>query len=237
MTKKPQSPGRRKGRAGEDPEDAFIARTLEFWAWAKQNRQVLVVVGLALALAIGAGLYYYDYRRNLRLQAAEEFEALQQTVATANPESAQNEIRRFIERFSDTPFGIEARLLLAQTHLETGAPAEAVSVLEPVSRDLSQPMGVQAAFLLCAAYENAGRPEDAEASYLRIADASVMTFQRRQALADAARIRAAREDFAGAADLYQRLLDTYEEDQEEAEARQRAFYRARLAEMRSAIEG
>ncbi|NIP61093.1 MAG: hypothetical protein GWM92_21780, partial [Gemmatimonadetes bacterium] len=47
MTKKPTSPGRRKGRASEDPEDAFIARTLELWAWAKQNRQVLVVAGLA----------------------------------------------------------------------------------------------------------------------------------------------------------------------------------------------
>ncbi len=236
MTKKPTSPGRRKGRASEDPEDAFIARTLELWAWAKQNRQVIVVAGLALALAIGAGLYYYDYRQNLRLQAAEEFEALQQTVSAASPESAQNEIRRFIDRFSDTPFGTEARLLLAQTHLETGAPAEAVTVLEPVARDLSEPMGVQAAFLLCAAYENAGRLDDAEATYLRIVDARVMTFQRRQALADAARIRAAREDFAGAADLYERLLGTYEEDQEGEEG-QRAFYRARLAEMRSAIEG
>lgn len=236
MTKKPGSPSGRKGASSDHPDDAFIARTLEAWAWAKQNRQVLVVAGVVVALAVGAGIYYYDYRRNLRMQATQEFEALQQTVANANPESAQNEIRSFIDRFAGTPYEAEARLLLAQTEIDAGAPGEAVSVLEPIARDLSEPMGVQAAFLLGTAYEHAGRSQDAERTYLRIADAAPMTFQRRQALADAARIRAARGEHAGAAEVYERLLATFD-GAEEGETSMRAFYRARLAEMRAAQEG
>lgn len=235
MTKKPGSTKRPGGRSSEEPEDAFIARTLELWAWAKRNNQVLVIAGVIVALAIGAGLYYWDYQQNLRMQATQEFEALQQTVANANPESAQNEIRRFIDRFSGTPYEAEARLLLAQTELDAGTPDEAISVLEPIARDLSEPMGVQAALLLGAAYEHAGRPGDAEDAYLRVAEAAPMTFQRRQALADAARIRAAEGEHAGAAELYERLLATFDEARE-GESPQRAFYRARLAEMRAARE-
>ena len=47
---------------------------------------------------------------------------------------------------------------------------------------------------------------------LRIGDATSLDFQFENALGGAARIRAARGDFAGAAQLYQRVLATMEEN-------------------------
>jgi hypothetical protein len=52
-----------------------------------------------------------------------------------------------------------------------------------------------------------------------------MTFQIREALAGAARVRAGRGDFAGAAELYQEVLATMEDDDPE-----RAYWEMRFQE-------
>lgn len=230
MAKKPASNSK-----VDSPEDALTARALAFWNWARQNTQVLIAAGVVLAVAIGAGLYYYDYQQNLRMQAAQELERIHQTMAAAEPEAARTELQSFIDRFGETTYGTEARLLLAELHLRQDQPAEAISVLQPGTERLGDPLGLQAAFLQAAAYEEAARPDDAEALYLRIAEEAELGFQVRQALADAARLRAREGDYAGAADLYQRALDTFDDDEEAATAAsQRSTYRLRLAEMQAA---
>lgn len=218
----------------EASEDAFTARLLAAWSWAQKNTQVLIVAGVLLAVAVGAGLYYYDYRQNLRLQAAGELERIQQTLGTGEAEAARSELQSFLDRFGDTTYGTEARILLAELHLRQDQPSEAVSVLEGVTGNLSDPLSLQAAFLLGTAYEEADRLADAEALYLRIAEEAELGFQVRQALANAARLRAREGNYAGAADLYQRVLDTFDEEAAASAGSERSTYQLRLSEMQAA---
>jgi len=239
MAKKPHPTARRRPGGSDDPDDAFIARLLQVWGWAKRNTQVLTFSVVVLVVGLAAGIYYYNYRQDLQLQASEEYEALQQTVFTADPEAARGAIQRYLDRFSDTPYGTEARLLLARTQLEAGEPGAAIDALEPAARDLSDPLGVDAAFLLATAYEESGRHEEAVETYLEVAEEARMAFQVRDALGHAARIRADQGELAEAVRLYERLLATYEEEAEEdqgAETPERAFYRLRLSELRAAME-
>lgn len=215
------------------PEDAFIARTLALWNWAQRNSTVLVVAGVLLALAAGAGIYYYNYQQNLRTQAAREFQQVQQAVGTGQPETARSELESFIERYGETPYGQEARLLLGQVHLRSGEPEEAVSALEPLAADLSDPIAREGSFLLAAAHEEAGQFEAAEDVYMRIARSDALSFQVREALAGAAEIRAREGDYAGAAELYERILDQHLTGESDSE---RELYELRLAEMRAAQE-
>lgn len=220
----------------DTPEDAFVARLLALSKWAENNVQVLAVAGIVLALAFGAGIYYFNYQEGLRLQAAQELQQIQQTVGAGDTEAARTELETFLQRYGNTAYGTEARILLAELDLRGDQAQDAVSVLEPATRSLSEPLSLQAAFLLGTAYEQAGRGADAERLYLRITDAADLDFQVRQALAAAARIRARDGRYAEAADLYQRILDSYEGEEEQGSTatEERREYQLRLAEMRAA---
>lgn len=222
------------------PEDALSARVLSATQWARQNSQVVIIAGIVLAIAVAAGLYYYDFRQDVRMQATEEFERIQQTVVgVGDTQTALTELQTFLDRFGDTPLAPEARLLLAEAHLHEGNPDQAIQTLEPEVGNLARPISIQAAFLLGSAYEQADRYSDAEEIYLQIADEAELTFQIRNALADAARVRASNDNYAGAAELYRRILDTFEGDDEGATtaAGDRAMYELRLAEMEAMANG
>lgn len=216
---------------GSDAPDAFTERLLALWDWVTRNSQIAIGVGVVLVVAVGAGLYYYNYQQAVQMEAAAELERVQQVVGSADAEAARAELRTFIERFGDTPYGVEARLLLAEVLLGEDAANEAADVLEPAAARLSDPLSLQAAFLLGTAYEEAGRTEEAESLYLRIAESAQLSFQVRDALESAARIRSAEGDPAGAAVLYERILETFDQDDPSAEQR---IYRLRLSEMRAA---
>lgn len=218
---------------GDAPEDAFVARILALWNWAERNTQVLVLAGALLVLALGAGLYYYNFRQSLRTEAAREFEQVQQAVGAGQPETAQAELQSFIDRFQETPYGREARLLLAQVHLRAGEPEEAVAALQPLATDLDEPIALEGAFLLAAAHEEAGQFDRAEEVYLRIAESAGLSFQIREALASAADLRARGGDYAGAAELYERILERHPPAESDSE---REIYELRLAEVRAAQE-
>lgn len=214
-------------------EDALSARLIALSAWMRENTQVVIIAGIVAAIAVAAGLYYYDFQQDLRMQAAEEFERIQQTVVgVGDTQTAVTELQTFLERFGDTPLASEARLLMAEAHLHQGAPDQAIETLEPVVANLQRPIAVQAAFLLGDAYEEADRDADAEALYLRVADEAELTFQVRNALTDAAQVRASNGDYTGAAELYRRVLETFDGDgSTPAGATDQETYEMRLAEM------
>lgn len=225
---------KKKGRSsGEgDAPDALTERLIVLWGWVTRNREVAITAGVVVVLALAAGLYYYNYRQTVRMEAAAELERVQEMVASVDPEDAESELTTYVERFGDTPYGVEARLLLAELHLREDEPEQAAEVLEPaVEGSLSQPLEVQAAFLLATAYQEGEREGEAEDLFLRIADAAELTFQQREALAGAARLRAAQGDHAGAADLYRRILGTFDD---ESSAAERRIYQVRLSEMQAA---
>ena len=103
----------------------------------------------------------------------------------------------------------------------------AINVLERADLGLRDPIGIQAHSLLARAYENQGRWPAAEATFLEVADRAEFDFQIRRALDSAARARLRQADHTGAAELYERILTTFE-DGDPA----RGVYELRLEEVR-----
>jgi predicted negative regulator of RcsB-dependent stress response len=210
----------------KEAEDVFVEKVLQATKWAKANTQFLVFAGVVIVVVVAGTMYYGAWRDSQTDRAVAQLEQLQQSVTFGERESAKASLVQFIEAFGGTPFELEARLILGQVLLEDQTPEEAVEALAPAVREMdSHPVGIQAAFLMAAAYEEAGRLDEAERMFLRISNTAELTFQIREAVSGAARVRMLRENYAGAAELYQEVLDDMEADDPE-----RSYWAMRLAE-------
>ncbi len=222
-------PGSSRSRPGEtktaEADDVFIARILEFIGWAKGNSQVLILFGIAVAVVLLGSVYYVNWRSGQAELAVGELERISQSVGVSDPEASKISLEQYLERFAGTPYAAEARLLLAQLYLDGGQAGQAMATLDASSVSLREPLGVQLATLEARALEAQDRGGEAEALYLQIAEQAELAFQQIGALDDAARLRTEAGDFAGAAELYQRLLDEHEFSVE-----QQGIYEMRLGE-------
>ena len=212
-----------------EPDDVFVARVLHFGKWAEANQQLLTVLGVVVAIGVLGLVYYRNYRTNLNQQASGELEQVYESVSIQDLEGARGQLGTFLERYSGTAFEAEARLVLGELYLKEGSPQQAQAVLRSLGESPRAPIEFQAASLLAAALEEDRQWGEAEDIYMRIADRSDLDFQVRNALAAAARIRREQGDMEGALQLYQRLV----EDFEDGDPRQ-GVYQMRIEEIRSA---
>jgi predicted negative regulator of RcsB-dependent stress response len=208
-------------------DDVLLDTTIAVSSWAQRNRQLLTFGLVVLGVAAAGGLYYWNYRRGHMERAAIELERVEQAVTVGDTATAKVELGRYVESFGNTPYADEARVLLGQLYLQSNQPEQAAQVLQPAS-DVSEPLGRQAAMLLAKTHEQQGQLDEAEALLIRVADRSDLAFQQREALEEAARIRARRGNRAGAVELYERIL----EDMEETEPG-RGVYEMRLEELKA----
>jgi len=221
-----QASSRRKAEDKKEAEDIFVEKVLETTKWAKANSQILVFAGVVAVVLIAGGMYYRAWKTTQIDRAVAQLEQVQQAVSFGEREAAKASLNQFIAAFEGTPYVLEARLLLGQVLLEDGSPGEAIDALAPAVREMdSEPIGIQAAFLMAAAYEEDGRLDEAERMFLRISNTAELTFQIREAISGAARLRAAQGNYAGAVELYQEVLDGME-----AEDQERNYWDMRLAE-------
>ncbi len=211
-----------------DEDDLFTSRILELTVWAQDNAQTLIFAGIVVALAIGATVYYFNFSETRENQSALELEQIHQVVGVVTTEETLAELNRFLERFEDAASTAEARLLLGQVHLENGNAQGAIDALQPLRGRLGEPVALQAGFLLGAAYEQQGLWDEAVATYLDIAGETDLGFQLRNALSDAARVRAAQSRYVEAEALLGDLLDELD-----AADPGRGVIEMRLAEMRA----
>jgi predicted negative regulator of RcsB-dependent stress response len=114
MTKRHPGQRRRTSERPEHEDDVFVAKILEIGNWAKSNQQVLTVLGIVAVLAVVAGLYYRNYRTTLVQQAANQLEQIQQSVALQDTQGAKDQLVVFLDRFENTPYAGEARMLLGE---------------------------------------------------------------------------------------------------------------------------
>jgi len=221
-------PGSRRAHQepSADPDDIFLSKVLTVGNWARANQQLVMIFGVVVAIGIAGAVYYNGYRETLVGQAAEQIESVHQSIMLQDTEGAKNELITFLERFSGTVYEGEARLLLGDLYLQSADAQQARQVLEALGSSPRDPIEFQGAALLGAAYEEEGRLDDAEATYLRIADRSKLDFQVRNALSSAARIKVSQGDGEGAIQLYQRALETFE-----ANEPARGIYELRIQEL------
>jgi len=228
MSKRHHPSSRRTPRTSHDQDDAFVAGVIDFSEWARTHRQALTLIGVAVGLLVAGGVYYLNFQRSLTIQAVNRLESIQQTIAVSAFEDAKAQLSTFLGSFEGTDQAREAVILLARLHLESGDTPVAISVLERADLGFRDPIGIQANSLLARAYENQGRWREAEDTYLEVADRADFDFQIRAALDNAARARRRQQDNVGAAELYERILATFE-DGDPA----KGLYELRLAEVRA----
>ena len=208
-----RKPGTRppKPESPVDQEDAFVAATLEASNWAQKHRPIVTLGVVVLALGIAAFMYYGRYKETLEATAVLQLEELQLRMTMDDPTVVQADLRLYLDRFSGTPFADEARITLAQVNADLGAREAAAQVLRPLAGDVRNPLGAQAAGMLAAISEDLGELQVAEGLYERLADRARLSFQKREALVSAARLRQAQGDPAGALAYYDRLLEQMDE--------------------------
>jgi predicted negative regulator of RcsB-dependent stress response len=218
---------RRRPDEKKEADDVFVDKTLDVVRWSKANAQILLL-GAVVVVVVFAGIFYYrSYRASVREEAVAQLEQVQAAVAFGERESAKTQLYQYLDRFEGTVYALEARLMLGQVLLEQGNPGEAIEVLAPAVRVMEkEPVGVQAAFLMAAAYEEAERLEDAERLFVRIARTAELSFQVREALFGAARIRTEAGNVSGALQLYEQILGTMDEGDPE-----RSYWEMRMAEI------
>lgn len=212
-------------RSGPDTDDVVLARALEFAAWAKRNRNAVIIGAVIAAVLVGGFIYYRVYEAERAERAAIQLAQVEQTAMAGNAALAERELTDFIRRFEGTVEADQARLMLARTHLQAGEPAEALPVLQAVDADADTPVGAQAGLLLGAAQNQAGNAEASVAAYLEVAEEADLRYYREEALTNAALVRQQAGDYAGAAELWRRLVEMSEEG-----SLQRSIYEMRLAE-------
>jgi hypothetical protein len=205
MTRNPTA--RRVHRQDAAPDDVFVAGVLETSAWAKQNSRTLVIGGIVTAVVVVALLYFVTSRQSQRAQAASQLTQVRAVALSGNSQLAIRELEQFLARFGGTPSADEARLLLGRAYLDVGQARQAMDAVEPLAGDPGSGLGFNAALLTASAHEASQEPHLAEEIYLGLAVDAEYLFQRQDALDNAARIRLQRGDAAGAAELYQQLLD------------------------------
>ena len=219
---------RRSSQGTHDADDTFVVGVLEASNWAKANQQLMTVGGVLLVLMIAGGFYYVNYRAEMNVRAAESLETIYQSISINDTEGAKIDLATFLDRFGSTAYDGEARLVLGELYLDSGDPQQALAVLGPVGERPGSPIALQAARLLGQAYEQEGRWQEAEDTYLSIADRSDLDFQVRDALVASARIRSAQGDEEGAIERYQQVLSDLEVNSPE-----RGEFEMRIEEIRS----
>ena len=227
MSKRKHPSTRRKPQTSHEQDDAFVAHAIDFSEWAGTHRQALTLLVVAVGLLMAGGIYYVNFRRSMTIEAVNRLESIHQTIAISAFEDAKAQLSTFLDQFEGTDQAREAVILLGRLHLESGDAAVAISVLERADLGFRNPLGIQANSLLARAYENQGRWPEAEATFLEIADRSDFDFEIRRALDSAARARRRQQDNSGAAELYERILTTFDDDDPA-----KGLYELRLAEVR-----
>ena len=227
MSKRKHPSTRRKPQTSHEQDDAFVASAIDVTEWARTHRQALTLLVVAVGLLMAGGIYYMNFRRSMTIEAVNRLESIHQTIAISAFEDAKAQLSTFLDQFEGTDQAREAVILLGRLHLESGDAAVAISVLERADLGFRNPLGIQANSLLARAYENQGRWPEAEATFLEIADRSDFDFEIRRALDSAARARRRQQDNSGAAELYERILTTFDDDDPA-----KGLYELRLAEVR-----
>lgn len=233
-------PSARRVHREANADDKFVSGVLEGSVWARDHGRTIVIATVVALVLVVFGLWYRSNQAAVRDRAAAELSQVRATVQSGNTALAKQDLEAYVKRFGGTPSGEEARLMLAQAHLQSNEAPKAIEILEDMAGDVDSPLGYNAAMLLAAAHETAKKPEDAERVYLRMADGARFGFQKREALDKAARLRMEKGNAAGALELYERLLATYEdeeknEDTPASDAQEKSMYEMRMAEVRAQV--
>ncbi len=216
---------------GGDRQDAFIRSTFRLATWVNENMRAVLVGAAGVAMVVVGVVYYMNFQASVRDQAANELATLRMTAT--DPELLIADLAAYVERFDGVAAANEGRLLLARTYLDTGRSVEAGQVASTISEGPDRPVGLAARTLLAAAQEASGDAQAALATWEALGETARFAFQRREALAAAARILASLGRLEEAETIFAGIAEeAADEDPVEA-----GVYRLRLGEIKAQRAG
>lgn len=212
----------------ENP-DALAERLNRSEDFVKKNRNVLLGVFALIAAAIVGGFLYYNYRttRNAEAQAAMfqavyYFEADSLNRALAG-DGQYDGLEAIADEYGGTEAGNLAKYYAGAAYLKLGQYQEAINYLEDFS---SKDYLVQARAysLIGDARMELGNYQEAAESYRRAADHNANEFFSPQYLMKAALAQENANNYRGAVETYDRIINDYPNAPDVNDARK---YRAR----------
>jgi predicted negative regulator of RcsB-dependent stress response len=158
-----------------------------------ERNQRAVTIGAATIVAIGAGYWFWTASSARKADRAEQaYSQAERAVFSGNPQLAQTELERVVQRYGNTPAGVRGSILLAKQHLQAVKPADAVPILKDAAdKGASKPFRTSIYALLGAALEAQEKFDSAAAAYKSAAEATSLTSEREVQEASAARALAA----------------------------------------------
>ena len=153
--------------------------------WFHVNQR-WVAAGAVVALVAVLGGWYVTRAKALKNENADKQLLLaKQSVASGNVPLAESDLQKVADRFSGTPAGAEAGMMLGQLKLDKGDYQGAATYLAKLAGDLSGPNAASARALLGDAYAQLGKPAEAAAEYERAAAETAMPNEKASLLAKA----------------------------------------------------
>ena len=222
--------GKRPDGSG-NRDDAFVRSTFRLAGWVNENLRPVLVGGAGFAMVVVGIVYYMNFQASVRDQAASELATLRMTAT--DPEMLVLDLEAYVERFDGVAAANEGRLLLARTYLDTGRSVEAAEVASSISEAPDRPVGLAARTLLASAQEASGDAEAALETWEALGETARFAFQRREALASAARILAA----LGRLQEAETIFATIAEEAAQEDPVEAGVYRLRLGEIKAQLAG
>lgn len=219
-----------------EEQDAFLRGVLRTIQWVQANSRAVTIGAVLAAGGIAAAVYYQSYRQDVRRQAATRLQTLQSRLqARSSSDTLARTIREFVDRYGDTRYGDEGRLLMGRIELSRRAWQEAVSVLRPVvdEHPADSPTGYAARRLLGAAYEGTGNVAQAVEVYADLAKNAHFSFQRNEAAADRARLLMQEGRPEEAVRIYEQLVERADTSAAGVASEDLRAYRLKLGEARA----
>jgi predicted negative regulator of RcsB-dependent stress response len=192
--------------------------------WLQVNSRILG--GAAAVVAISAaGYWFYVRSQQIKIVNAERsLNQAEQSLQSGNTALATSDLQRVISRYSGTPAGTEAAMLLAQTEYNARKYQDGIKALESVApkAGLSE---ASVRSLIGDGYAQLGKNADAAKAYERAAEATEFVNEKAYYRAKAARAYTSAGDLAQARKLWSDLASSDKPSTVSAEAR------VRLAEL------
>ena len=163
-------------------------KTQSFTEWLQANSRV-VGIGAVIVVVAGAGYWFYLRSAEIRRMNAERgLIQAKQSLSAGNPSLAQNDLQRIATRYTGTPSGSQAAMLLAQMYYDEGKYADGIKALHPYETGAAAGPNLAAVWSLRGDGELAGgKPGDAASSFKKAADATTLPGERAIYQAKAAR--------------------------------------------------
>lgn len=220
------SVARRTPRREVETDDVVMLRAAELAQWARNNARAVMIAAAVVLVLAGSLLYYQVYKNGRANRAAEAFLALQANLPNDTTQ-ALRALQNFTNSYSGTAEADQARIASAQIQLMKGDAARAVETLRPAAKGGSA-VTEQARFVMGAALAQAGKRQEAMDTYLGLAKDADLDYMKNNALNQAALLREQANDWKGAAELYQQIVDGMEKG-----TAQRQIAELHLAEARA----